>query len=59
MIEIITHGILNMPESVSTQVLATVPASDYDNVVLHPLPFQHSSDHHARTCLTIIILYGT
>ena len=48
-----------MPETISAQLLSSVPASDYDDVIFQSFPLQHTSDHHSGPGFTVIILYWT
>lgn len=54
-IKIKTYGILHMPEPVATKMLATIPASDYDNMVSKPFSFQHVDDYLASAGFSVII----
>lgn len=54
-VKIVAHSVLDMPEPVSTKMLPAVPASNHDDMVSKPLPFQHSSNQHAGTGFTVII----
>ncbi len=59
MIQIVTHSILHMPESISTKVFTAVPARDYNDVISQPFPIQHPRDYHAGPGLTVVILDGS
>jgi len=44
------------PEAVAAQMLAAKPSRNHDDMVAQSFSLQHPQDHHARTCLTIIVL---
>lgn len=50
------HGLLHMPEAVATQLLATEPPRNHDDVVPEAFAFKHAKDDHAGSGLAIIAL---
>ncbi len=57
-VQVVSDGVLNVAEAVTTQVFSAVPAGDNDDVVLQIFPFQHAYDNHARTTFTVVVFYG-
>lgn len=50
------HGGLDMAETVTAEMLATVPAGDHHDMVFHAFPLQHANDDHAGSAFPVIIL---
>ncbi len=54
--EVKPHRLLNMPEPVTTQVLAAIPACHDDQMLAEFCPLQHPQDDHARPAFTVVVL---
>ena len=55
-VEVMTHRILDMSETISAKLFAAKPSGDHDDMVLQTIPFQHANDHHPGTGFTVVIL---
>lgn len=54
--QIMAHAILNMPETITSEMFAAIPAGDNDEMVFKGFSLEHAQDHHACAGLAVIVL---